>query len=99
MRIAEETITQGTIEEFANAHDLTMNIRERRRPLGDQSRFYASFDRCDVKGDGVLIGSCGNGATPEAAIANYAEAISMKRLVWNAHGEDRREIDVWRLCR
>ena len=97
MQITEETIRQGTIEEFADKHGLTMQVRERRLPVGDRNRFDAYFESCEVKEGGILISSFGNGATLEEAIANYAREISLKRLVCNAYGTDRREVDVWRL--
>jgi hypothetical protein len=66
-------------------------------PVGDPGRFYAHFKRAEEVGDGVLIGTHGNGATPEHAIAAYAQKISLRRIAVDAYSEGRREIDVPRL--
>ena len=82
MKTTIEKIPEVTIEEFAETNDLEMVVKERELPEGDPARFYASFKHCDVKGDGVLIVSFGNGATPEEAIANYGREIHLKTLVF-----------------
>jgi len=97
MKIKRENIPSMTIEQFADAHNLVMEVNERRRPEGDPSRYYAHFEHCEVGGDGFLRGAYGNGATPEDAITEYAAAISLKRLVVGAYTPERREIDVPRL--
>ncbi len=97
MEIKTDFVGEMTIEEFADSHHLTMVVRERRLPVGNPSRYYASFEAAEVKGDGVLIGTYGNGSTPEEAIANYANEITLKTLVLDAMNDDRREIPVPRL--
>jgi len=82
MKTTIEKIPEITIEEYAETNDLEMVVKERELPENDPARFYASFKHCDVKGDGVLIGSFGNGATPEEAIANYGREIHLKTLVY-----------------
>lgn len=81
-----------TIEEFAAHHRLTIVVREREhiRP-GDSSRFYASFERCEIPTGGCLESGFGNGATPEEAIAAYADYIRGKKMVFDAYGDSRRE--------
>jgi hypothetical protein len=97
MKIKREDIPSMTIEQFADAHNLVMVVMERRLPEGDPSRYYARFEHCEVGGDGFLRGEFGNGRTPEEAIADYATAITLKRIVVGAYTPERREIDVPRL--
>ncbi len=59
------------------------------------SRFYAMFDRVEIKDNGVLIGAHGNGATPEEAMRDYYNKIVGKRLIYRAMSEEcRRECVV-----
>jgi hypothetical protein len=99
MKITRKEIPQMTIEEFAEKNELEMEIHERPRPVGDPSRYYAHFRRAEVKDGGMLVGSYGDGATPELAIENYAPQISLRRLVIDAYSEQRRELEVPRLVR
>ncbi len=97
MKIKRNDIPVMTIQRFAEENDLTMEIHERRVPVDNPARYYAHFEHCDVKGDGVLIGAYGDGRTPEGAIANYARRIELGRLVIDAGTPQRREISVPRL--
>lgn len=97
MKIVTERVPEMTIEEFADANDLVMEVKERPVPVGDPYRYYAKFAGCDVTDGSFLIGTYGNGATPEAAIAEYAIAISLRRIVSNDHRPSRRELSVPRL--
>lgn len=97
MNLEIKVVKSGTIEEFAEAHHLTMNIVERELPESSPMRYYAKFARCEVKNRGCLEGRFGNGSTPEEAIRNYATEISMQDLVFNAYTENRKEIKCWRL--
>jgi len=56
--------------------------------------WFASFENCEIKEDGVLITVSGNGHSPCAALANYAEKIRGKTIVLNASKGARREFDV-----
>lgn len=81
-----------SITAFADRYGLVMRVRERERERpGTATRFYASFISVEVKDGPILRGEYGNGATPEEAIQNYADAIRGKLLVQNAYGEGRRE--------
>jgi hypothetical protein len=97
MKIDRNPIPETTIELLACMNDLTMVVCERPVHIGAPNRFYAHFKNAEVKGDGVLVGSYGDGATEEDAIKAYAREISEKRLVINAFSADRKEIDVPRL--
>lgn len=97
MKIRREQIKSGTIEQFAEAYDLTMVVRERNLPVGDFNRYYASFEGAEVKDGAVLASEYGNGVSEDHAISSYARNISLKTLVFNAYGPNRREIKVWRL--
>jgi len=82
-----------SFDAFADKHGLVMEIRERPGTLGD-GRYYAHFERCEVMDGGCLIGAYGNGATKEAAIADYARTLAGKRIAVDAFGvkQERREI-------
>lgn len=98
MKIEREDVPQMTIEEFAEKHDLVMEVRERPYPVGSPGRYYASFKNSDTMEDGCIVGTHGDGPTPEAAIKDYAAELSLKRLVLNAFTKQKRiEINVPRL--
>lgn len=95
MRVNIKRVGDGpmTIEAFADRHDLTMDVQERRGISGHQ-RFWAAFHRVEIGENGVLTGAYGNGATPEEAIAQYAKRIQGEHLVQNAYSPDRTEFDA-----
>ena len=97
MKIKLHDIPSMTIEQFADAHNLVMEVHERNLPENDPHRYYAHFERCDIGGDGRLIGEFGDGRTPGEAIDNYADKISLKTIVIDAHLPWRREVNVPRL--
>lgn len=94
MNYSLETVGGAPVssDEFADRHELQMIVRERPRRL-ELSRFYASFDGTEVKGDGVLIGMSGNGNSPEEAITDYLTGIRGQVLVVDAWNDKRREIE------
>lgn len=97
MEIKRQFIKQGTLEEFADFYGFTITVKERRLPIGHSRRFYAYFEHCDILSGVLIIGAFGDGATEEEAISKYAKNISLKRIVYDAYGENRKEIDVWRI--
>lgn len=97
MNITRKPIPVTTIEEFADKHDLEMEMHERKREVGDPTRYYCRFERAELSEGTMLRGAFGNGATEEEAIADYAKEISLGRLVINAYTRERKEIDVPRL--
>lgn len=98
MKIERLAVNRMTLSDFADEHGLTMEIGERTKTdlhpsiRLDTNRFYASFKDIEVKGDHVLIGAHGNGATEDSAMADYAKQISGKCLVMYAYQKERREI-------
>lgn len=86
-----------SLEDFADKHNLHMVVTERKASEGSNDRFYARFDRVEVSEGCILRGTYGNGATPEQAIENYGQAISLKTLIYNAMGKNRKEISVPRI--
>jgi hypothetical protein len=56
----------------------------------DLERFYAELEHVEVKGNGVLIGMYGNGATPDEAMENYLKKITGQTLVIHASDAERR---------
>lgn len=101
MKITYERVPTGTIEQFAEVHDLEMVVAEREverdLPIGHPSRYCAKFKHADVEDEGCLESMYGNGPSENEAIRDYAKNISLRTLVLNAYTNDRREIKVWRL--
>jgi len=100
MEIIESLVPEQTIEQFADDHDLIMEIHERRATERTQthlSRYYCHFRRGEIKDGSKLIGATGNGNTKAEAITNYANRISERKLVINSTRTGRKELDVPRL--
>lgn len=97
MKTVIEKIPTLTLAEFADRNGLVMEVVERRRPIGDPSRYYAHFQRVEVREVCLLRGTYGDGSTPEEAIANYAPEISLKIIVVDARMPSRKEIESPRL--
>lgn len=97
MKIELHIMGVATIQEFADQHNLVMEVHERPSSFKNLGRFYATFKDCEVKGGSFLIGKFGDGETPEEAIADYAATISGETLVVDAFGKDRRIIKAPRL--
>jgi hypothetical protein len=79
-----------------------MKVVERKKPENDTARYYAHFvdERgygVEEIGDGVLLGTYGNGVCEQDAIDDYARQISLKRLVAHAYDDNRKEFNVPRL--
>lgn len=69
-----------------------VQIAVKYRPNWDDAamQWYASIENLEVTGGGVLTSSHGNGATPAAAIAEYATRIAGADVVINAYSDDLR---------
>jgi hypothetical protein len=85
-----QKINGENIVDFAKRLDLTMVIIEREAFKDDSPMRYAAFLRgVDIRtGESMLQSTHGDGATEDEAIANYAKAISHKRLMVNAGQEN-----------
>jgi hypothetical protein len=94
MKIEREYQPRSTIEDFADENGLVMQIRERPQSLQCHGRFIASFKDCEEKGDGVLIGTYGNGQSEWQAIEDYARKISGKVLAHQPSNKKRRDLRV-----
>lgn len=84
-----------TFEGFAAKHNLKMLVTERSVDgtlIQADSRYYARFDHSETSEGAVLVGTYGDGATPEQAISNYQNILIGKRLVIDAFKKTRREI-------
>lgn len=93
MKIERDLLVRCTIEQFAEEHDLIMEVHER-HPNSDPTRFYARFKDAELSDGIVLSGVYGDGATEEEAIRAYARRISRGFLVIGAFTEGRRDIRV-----
>ena len=80
-----------TLFELAEVVQGTLEFR--RYPLQD-GRITCSFERCEIKGTGVLIGKYGNGYTFQEAMKDYANEIQGQILVFDAHTDRRKEFGV-----
>ena len=93
MKVNDLTIPLTMFSAFADSHGLTMEVRERTGDLGrGHSRYYAHFTDAETKDGGCLVGTFGNGATKDSAIADYAEELRGRLLVVGAYTSNRREI-------
>ncbi len=97
--ITVSKIPETTIRKFARQHGLEFIIRERPEPKGSEMRYSASFRNCEIKEAAILISAFGNGKTPNEAIRDYANEISLRRIVIGAFTSFRKEIEVPRLIR
>ena len=88
MKIKKFLLERMTIEEFGEKNDLVMEIHERYvgRPVLKLDRFYARFSHLDLFDGVFIIGTFGNGNTPEEAIKDYARKLSGQRVLMNAFG-------------
>ena len=83
-----------TIEELSGVINMRIDIANRPNWGDADGLWYASFKGAEVKGDGVLIGCSGNGATPQKALQAYVDEIRGKTLVFNAMSENRIEVQI-----
>lgn len=97
MKIIIKQVSKCTIEDFADAHDLTMIVEERNALPITEAGFYpkylASFDKAEDKDDTssiILASTYGTGTMPDAAISDYAQKISGRVLVFNATSKENR---------
>jgi hypothetical protein len=94
MKIKYYYTEKVTIQEFAEKHDLTMIVAERKEKT--PTRFYAGFEDCDIVERNLLISVHGNGDTENEAIRDYVRQISGKIIMYNRWDEraNRKEIIV-----
>lgn len=93
MRIETYYREQITLSDFADKHNLILEIHERLpQNMRGGDRFFAFFSHCEVKENNCLISVHGNGSTPDKAIFDYTTEISGKLLVVRARTEERCEI-------
>lgn len=90
-------VPEMTLEDFANKHNLEMRVVEREKPESERYRFYAHFHLVEESDGNMLRSTYANGATPEEAINNYGKVISLKKLIYDAMGKDRKAIYVPRI--
>lgn len=98
MKIVHKLVPTSTIEDFADQHNLTMVVTERSSEQATKNtKYFAHFEDCEVMRNNILVGSYGDGATPEDAIAAYAIEISEQQIAIGARTPARRNIQVPRL--
>jgi hypothetical protein len=92
MKIVFNGLPRTSLNEFAEANDLTLVVREREPEFWSRGRYFAEFDGSEIKNDGCLATMSGNGETISLAIHDYARRLGGKTLVFNAYRSTRREI-------
>lgn len=97
MKINMHLIKETDISDFADMHNLTMGVYERGLSMPNLPRFYAHFEDVEVSDGCILKSIIGNGDCPDQAILEYAHAIQLKVLVFDAYGPNRKEILVPKL--
>lgn len=99
MKIVMHEADRFGLVAFADANDLIMEIHERVfAGLGarwtEDERYYAHFKDCEIRERGCISGEYGNGATPEAAMRDYARRISGKQMLIDSWSHKQREVTV-----
>jgi hypothetical protein len=94
MKIINNFIPVSTLEKFADEHNLTMIVKERKTDTESDNRFFAEFENAEIREGIILSSAYGNGNTPERAIKDYARKIELKTIVIDAYGTNREVIDV-----
>lgn len=89
MEIEFHPLPAPTIEEFAEKHELVMQILERQH-----GEYYANFKNSEVLNGSMLSSIYGTGFTQSAAMQDYAKLIAGKLLVVNAYTPRRQELRV-----
>jgi len=59
---------------------------------GNLARYYVKFENAEIIEGGCLISTFGNGNTIDEAIKNYCIEISNRRIAFNSHTYQRKEI-------
>jgi len=98
MKIIKKEVERMTIEEFADRHELEMEVIERSpknvKEMGIE-RYCAHFNGFpDINKGNFLYSEFGNGNTEKEAIKDYAKKISEQTLVFTVIGTSRKEIEV-----
>jgi hypothetical protein len=96
VRINRHLIERVTLEKFAERHSLVLEMFERHPSLAGQfGKYFCYFSKIEESvGEGSgLQGISGNGSTEDWAMNDYAQRLSNKKLIYDAHGQDRKEID------
>jgi hypothetical protein len=97
MPIIINKISDAIFEDWLEEENITVVVNE--EPIFGTTRFYASALYLLVVYGVSLLTVEGNGKTPEAAIENLAKHLSMKNLVWQASGRNRREFKAPRFVK
>src|SRR5206468_11205767 len=77
-----------SLQQLADQFTLNLHVYER----DEGPRFYAAFENVETKAPGVLVGTYGNGNTPEEAVTDYARQLTDKVLVIRAYQSGRCEV-------
>lgn len=91
--VIERRGIQETFDQFLARYGLTVTVGER-SARSDLPRFFASIRSLEVKDGTCLKSTFGQGATPEDALMDYQRCLLGERLVLNAYGTDRVEIEA-----
>lgn len=100
MKIVVKQPETLTLEQFAERHDLTMELTERpleawEGPKAAMDRWMARFQDTDVVDGSLLVGTCGNGPTQTEAMNDYAKKISGKKIAVDPFEQNGLRRDIW----
>jgi hypothetical protein len=97
MKIVENLLKRKepiTFEQFAEDHDLVLEINERDVPTGHPCRYYASFKHIEWKHGAIYTSEFGNGMLKDEAVENYKKLILDKLLVYKANSAEQKQIQT-----
>lgn len=65
--------------------------------LSELPQFYVYFHQGESMENGCLVTHYGDGNTVDEALSDYCKQISCRRMIFNAYGSERREIQFPKL--
>jgi hypothetical protein len=100
MKIKDETFPSMTFEEFCEANNIEVVVRERPgEVLGSLRRYCVTFKGVEIMDEsGLSYRVLGSGSTKEAAIDDYSLNLMGRTLVFDAGTSYERELqcpNVW----
>lgn len=93
MKINRNTLKRPTLEEFADKHDLTLEIGERPKEYG-LPRYFAYLKDVYLDEGCVVVGTSGNGDDEQSAVQDYVKRLNGQLLTIRPFDPSRRKKTV-----